>query len=68
MFLAGDAAHVNNPLGGLGLNFGIHDAIELAGLLGRVLAGAADALLAAGALRVAVDRIAEELEPAALAA
>jgi hypothetical protein len=38
------------------------------GLLGRVLAGAADALLAAGALRVAVDRIAEELEPAALAA
>ena len=37
VFLAGDAAHVNNPLGGLGLNFGIHDAIELAGLLGRVL-------------------------------
>jgi hypothetical protein len=38
------------------------------GLFGRVLAGATDALLAAGALRVAVDRIAEELEPAALAA
>ena len=37
----GDAAHVNNPLGGLGLNFGIHDAIELAGLLGRVLCGEA---------------------------
>ena len=36
-FLAGDAAHVNNPLGGLGLNFGIHDAIELTGLLGRVI-------------------------------
>ena len=36
-FLAGDAAHVNNPLGGLGLNFGIHDAIEIAGLLGRVI-------------------------------
>jgi 3-(3-hydroxy-phenyl)propionate hydroxylase len=35
-FLAGDAAHVNNPLGGLGLNFGIHDVIELADLLGRV--------------------------------
>src|SRR5579864_7063175 len=37
VFLSGDAAHVNNPLGGLGLNFGIHDAVELAGLLGRVL-------------------------------
>ncbi len=37
VFLAGDAAHVNNPLGGLGLNFGIHDAIELSGLLGRVM-------------------------------
>jgi 3-(3-hydroxy-phenyl)propionate hydroxylase len=36
-FLAGDAAHVNNPLGGLGLNFGIHDAVELSGLLGRVI-------------------------------
>jgi 3-(3-hydroxy-phenyl)propionate hydroxylase len=37
VFLAGDAAHVNNPLGGLGLNFGIHDAIELTMLLGRVI-------------------------------
>jgi 3-(3-hydroxy-phenyl)propionate hydroxylase len=37
VFLAGDAAHVNNPLGGLGLNFGIHDAVELAQLLGCVL-------------------------------
>jgi 3-(3-hydroxy-phenyl)propionate hydroxylase len=38
-FLAGDCAHVNNPLGGLGLNFGIHDAVELSGLLSRVLRG-----------------------------
>jgi 3-(3-hydroxy-phenyl)propionate hydroxylase len=37
VFLAGDSAHVNNPLGGLGLNFGIHDAVELTGLLGRVI-------------------------------
>ena len=41
VFLAGDAAHVNNPLGGLGLNFGIHDAMELSGLLGRVIRGEA---------------------------
>ena len=37
VFLAGDAAHVNNPLGGLGLNFGIHDAMELSDLLARVI-------------------------------
>ncbi|MEX2036688.1 MAG: FAD-dependent monooxygenase, partial [Xanthobacteraceae bacterium] len=43
VFLAGDAAHVNNPLGGLGLNFGIHDAVELTGLLGRVVRGEAPA-------------------------
>lgn len=29
VFLAGDAAHVNNPLGGLGMNSGIHDAVNL---------------------------------------
>lgn len=29
VFVAGDAAHVNNPLGGLGMNSGIHDAINL---------------------------------------
>ena len=27
--LAGDSAHVNNPMGGMGLNGGIHDANEL---------------------------------------
>jgi 3-(3-hydroxy-phenyl)propionate hydroxylase len=43
VFLAGDSAHVNNPLGGLGLNFGIHDAIELSTLVGRVLRGEAPA-------------------------
>jgi hypothetical protein len=34
------------------------------GLIGRLIAQAADALLAAGALTTAVDRIARELEPA----
>jgi 3-(3-hydroxy-phenyl)propionate hydroxylase len=33
--LAGDAAHLNNPLGGFGLNSGIHDAVNLADKLGR---------------------------------
>jgi 3-(3-hydroxy-phenyl)propionate hydroxylase len=45
VFLAGDSAHVNNPLGGLGLNFGIHDAVELAALLGRVLRDEAPAAI-----------------------
>jgi 3-(3-hydroxy-phenyl)propionate hydroxylase len=44
--LAGDAAHLNNPLGGFGLNSGIHDAINLAEKLGRVWRGeAGEALL-----------------------
>ena len=34
--LAGDAAHVNNPLGGMGLNFGIHDAANLAEKLEQI--------------------------------
>lgn len=29
IFLAGDSAHINNPLGGMGMNGGIHDAINL---------------------------------------
>ncbi len=28
-FIAGDAAHINNPLGGMGLNGGLHDALSL---------------------------------------
>src|SRR5262249_34588320 len=28
-FLAGDAAHINNPLGGMGMNGGIQDAVNL---------------------------------------
>jgi 3-(3-hydroxy-phenyl)propionate hydroxylase len=40
-FLAGDAAHINNPLGGLGLNGGIHDAVNLTSRLARVWHGEA---------------------------
>jgi len=36
VLLAGDAAHLNNPLGGFGLNSGIHDAINLCDKLGRL--------------------------------
>ncbi|HWV42386.1 FAD-dependent oxidoreductase [Pseudorhodoplanes sp.] len=39
VFLAGDSAHVNNPIGGLGLNGGIHDAMHLSGSLSSVLHG-----------------------------
>src|SRR5689334_20685405 len=39
VFLAGDSAHVNNPIGGLGLNCGVHDATQLASLLSAVSLG-----------------------------
>ena len=42
ILLAGDAAHLNNPLGAFGLNGGLHDAILLGGYLGRVCRGEAD--------------------------
>jgi len=46
VFLAGDAAHINNPLGGMGMNGGIHDAFNLADKLVEVLIkGASEALL-----------------------
>jgi 3-(3-hydroxy-phenyl)propionate hydroxylase len=45
VFLCGDAAHVNNPIGGLGLNSGIHEAWDLAGLLDRVARGEPENIL-----------------------
>jgi 3-(3-hydroxy-phenyl)propionate hydroxylase len=38
--LAGDAAHLNSPAGGMGLNGGIHDAFELSAALSEILGGA----------------------------
>lgn len=42
VLLAGDAAHVNNPVGGMGMNSGIHDGLNLAEKLIRVWRGEAD--------------------------
>lgn len=43
--LAGDAAHINSPSGGMGMNGGIHDAFNLTDKLRRIYAGESDALL-----------------------
>jgi 3-(3-hydroxy-phenyl)propionate hydroxylase len=40
-FLAGDAAHLNNPLGGMGMNGGIHDGFNIGEKLARVMQGTA---------------------------
>jgi 3-(3-hydroxy-phenyl)propionate hydroxylase len=46
VLLAGDAAHINSPAGGQGMNSGIQDVHNLAWKLARVLAGAdAESLL-----------------------
>ena len=45
VLLAGDAAHVNNPLGGMGMNGGIQDAFNLADKLKSIWAGADNRLL-----------------------
>jgi 3-(3-hydroxy-phenyl)propionate hydroxylase len=41
VLLAGDCAHVNNPIGGMGMNGGIHDAVNLAEKLADVWFGRA---------------------------
>jgi 3-(3-hydroxy-phenyl)propionate hydroxylase len=46
VLLAGDAAHVNNPIGGMGLNGGIQDAVNLSEkLIDVLLDGQSDRLL-----------------------
>ncbi|MBT3332316.1 MAG: NAD(P)-binding protein, partial [Rhodospirillaceae bacterium] len=45
IFIAGDAAHINNPLGGMGMNGGIHDAFNLAAKMADVWHGEADEAL-----------------------
>lgn len=45
LFIAGDAAHLNNPKGGMGMNGGIHDAICLSQNLIEHFNGAAQTVL-----------------------
>jgi 3-(3-hydroxy-phenyl)propionate hydroxylase len=40
--LAGDSAHVNSPIGAMGMNSGVHDAFNLADKLIAILRGEAD--------------------------
>lgn len=65
VLLVGDAAHVNSPIGGMGMNNGIHDAMALADVLAGPLGNDADmaggaAVLHGGAeLGAELDRWAE---------
>ncbi|MCK8787762.1 FAD-dependent monooxygenase [Roseomonas sp. NAR14] len=59
ILLAGDSAHVNNPIGGMGMNGGIQDAMNLAGKLAPVLRGEADESL--------LDRYSRQRRHAAIA-
>jgi 3-(3-hydroxy-phenyl)propionate hydroxylase len=66
-FLVGDAAHVNNPLGGMGMNSGIHDGQQLARILLRAdeLGAGLDAELDAWAHRrrqVALEYVGAETD------
>ena len=46
ILLAGDAAHINNPLGGMGMNFGFHDVFNLTQKLAKIwFEGAEEKLL-----------------------
>lgn len=79
ILLAGDAAHLNNPLGAFGLNGGLHDAILLGDYLGQVWDREADETLLDRYVRqrrtanvefvqtqsIANKRLLEEADPAA---
>src|ERR1044071_1307687 len=81
ILLAGDAAHLNNPLGAFGLNGGLHDAILLGDYLGQVWDREADETLLDRYVRqrrtanvefvqtqsIANTRLLEEADPAARA-
>jgi 3-(3-hydroxy-phenyl)propionate hydroxylase len=63
VLLAGDAAHINNPLGGMGMNGGMHDAFNLSDKLAEIYAGADDRLLdryERQRLTVAIDAVQQQ--------
>ncbi|WP_369674225.1 FAD-dependent oxidoreductase, partial [Enterococcus lactis] len=66
VYLVGDAAHVNNPMGGMGMTSGVHDGYLLAKLLVRAGNGEdVDAELDDWARRrreVALDYVGKETE------
>jgi len=82
VLLAGDSAHVNNPIGGMGMNGGMHDGINLADKLARVIHGEAEEALLdlysrqrrhaaveyVQAQTIANKKLMEERDPAARAA
>lgn len=45
VLMAGDAAHINSPSGGMGMNCGVHDAFNLTDKLARIYRGESTALL-----------------------
>ncbi len=59
VFLAGDAAHLNSPTGGMGMNGGIHDAFNLAEKMIAVLTN--------GTSETLLDRYERQRRPIALA-
>ena len=78
VFLAGDAAHLNNPLGGMWLNGGLHDVLSLVPRLAGVWHGAKpeseldgyqaqrrpEAMLAINAITARNKKLMEERDPA----
>ena len=68
LLLAGDAAHVHFPIGGQGLNLGIHDALNLGWKLAAAVRGGGEALLDSyeaerrPAARRVLDNTAEQAE------
>ncbi len=42
MIIGGDAAHINSPMGGMGMNSGVHDAVNFAEKMGQIWRGEAD--------------------------